>query len=682
MSARILVVDDEETAREELCEVLVDEGYEAAGAASAEAALELIEQNSFDVCISDIRMPGRSGIELLRELRRQSPATLVILVTAFGDMNSAIDALREGASDYLLKPIRFDDLLAKVGRLLENRRLAKDVRQRRSARLVELGGWLRGRSALMREVRRQIVDAAAAEDHVLIVGEPGTGRRQAAQAVHESRAEDTPLETLDCRDPGDGVPWQALLRRAGGGTFLLLYLDDLSPQLQESFVRSVEGLRALPRPPRLVAVVRDLKAAVAAGRCSRELERLFSKRVIELPTLRRRREDIPLLVDQMVAQTGHQGGLFGVSAAAMRRLIGYDWPGNVEELTTTLEPVLAQGVEVTPQRLPEQVRAAQPMSLQDLMPEKIGAYRIESRLGSGGMGEVYRAYDESLDRYVAIKRVSAERTDPELRARLRREARLAAQLNHPAIVQVYHLLEDEDHDHIVMELVEGESLAVHLRQGALHLSHAVALAADIAAGLAEAHDRGIVHRDLKPDNVYLTQDGRAKILDFGIAKSLDLDGDDPISDLNSGKSFYGTVYSLSPEQIVGDGVDQRSDVFAFGSLLYQMITGRRPFEAATPMQVLTVICARQQPPVREIDPKIPPDVEALVERLLAKQACDRPSTRETADELERISRRLPPPPQPTKPTDEEGDTDTSGLGRILSRLRRRFRGRGDGPRDD
>lgn len=257
------------------------------------------------------------------------------------------------------------------------------------------------------------------------------------------------------------------------------------------------------------------------------------------------------------------------------------------------------------------------------VPERLGPYRIEGRLGSGGMGEVFEGYDERLERAVALKRVHPEHADAQTAERLHREARAVARLNHPAIVQVHDWVDDASGHWMVMERVQGESLRTVLEAGKLPFAATLRLARDIASGLALAHQSGIVHRDLKPDNIMVTETGRAKILDFGLAKRLSLE--DQQTALTMDGKILGTVTAMSPEQALGHTVDPRSDLFAFGTLLYQMVTGVSPFQSDSSMETLTRICTWRQPPVREIDASLPPTLDRLIDHLLQKEPVRRPA---------------------------------------------------------
>ncbi len=251
----------------------------------------------------------------------------------------------------------------------------------------------------------------------------------------------------------------------------------------------------------------------------------------------------------------------------------------------------------------------------------IGPYRIEDQLGTGGMGEVYRAYDARLDRRVAIKLIRpAVLANHEARRRFRREAKAAASLSHPAIVQIHDILEHEQGDGIVMELVDGQSLSRLLDQGPLGIPKAVRLAREIADGLTAAHAEGIIHRDLKADNVMVTASGHAKILDFGLAKRL-INED---SHLSVDGKILGTVHAMSPEQAQGFEVDVRSDLFSLGSLLYQMVTCCSPFKTDSPMQTLTRVTSYRQLPAKEVNPRVPAALSDLIDQLLEKDPAHRP----------------------------------------------------------
>jgi serine/threonine protein kinase len=275
----------------------------------------------------------------------------------------------------------------------------------------------------------------------------------------------------------------------------------------------------------------------------------------------------------------------------------------------------------------------------------LGPYEIIAPLGAGGMGEVYRARDTRLGRNVAVKVLPASvASDPERRARFEREARVAARLEHPNVLPLYDVGVDGHTPYIVSELLEGTSLRESLVLGALGVRRAVQYAIQIAEGLAAAHERGIVHRDLKPENVFVLADGRVKILDFGIAKLLEPvpDGSAQLTAVGTNPgAIVGTVAYMSPEQIRGEAVDHRADIFSFGAVLYEMLAGRRPFAATTPPETMTAIL-RQEPP--ELPADVPRGLEGLVRHCLEKGPARRfQSARDIAFALESFSQPISAP---------------------------------------
>lgn len=256
----------------------------------------------------------------------------------------------------------------------------------------------------------------------------------------------------------------------------------------------------------------------------------------------------------------------------------------------------------------------------------IGPYRIEERLGAGGMGVVFRGFDQRLDRPVALKNIQGESSSG-ARERFRREARAAARLSHPAIVQVYDLVEGDDGDWIVMELVEGKSLRLLIDQGPLDVDRCVRLARQILAGLRVAHAAGIVHRDLKADNIMLTATDQVKILDFGLAKHMQADNEPSIT--IAGR-LMGTISAMSPEQALGTRIDHRSDLFSLGILMYEMLTAISPFHSENRMQTLTRICTLEHKPIREVRPEVATSITAFVDALLEKEPENRPQSADEA----------------------------------------------------
>jgi class 3 adenylate cyclase/tRNA A-37 threonylcarbamoyl transferase component Bud32/tetratricopeptide (TPR) repeat protein len=271
-----------------------------------------------------------------------------------------------------------------------------------------------------------------------------------------------------------------------------------------------------------------------------------------------------------------------------------------------------------------------------VQPDRIGPYRLEEQIGSGGMGVVYRAYDERLDRWVAVKFIQPGKHEDKVgRERLRREARASARLSHPAIVRIFDMVQTEDGDGIVMELVEGKTLSQILRDGPMDLAQGLALAREIASALVEAHAHGVVHRDLKTENIVVTASGRPKILDFGLAKRVE--HTEAEAALTVDGMVLGTCRSMAPEQIEGRLIDPRTDLFSFGTLLYETFTGTSPFYDKSVIETLKRVCLHRQPPARETNPRLPEELSGLIDHLLQKDPAARPQNAQSVlMALERI----------------------------------------------
>src|ERR1700682_3798784 len=257
---------------------------------------------------------------------------------------------------------------------------------------------------------------------------------------------------------------------------------------------------------------------------------------------------------------------------------------------------------------------------------RLGPYEILSPIGAGGMGEVYKARDTRLDRIVAIKVLPAHLADrAELRERFEREARAIASLNHPHICTIYDIGHQDEIDYLVMEYLEGETLAQRLVKGSLPLEQVLQYAIEIADALDKAHRKGITHRDLKPGNVMLTNSG-TKLLDFGLAKlKQEAVPTIPDSQLPTMKSaitgegtILGTLQYMAPEQVEAKEVDARTDIFAFGAVVYEMATSRKAFEGKTSASVMAKIMEADPPSMTSLQPMTPPALDRVVKRCLAK----------------------------------------------------------------
>ncbi len=292
------------------------------------------------------------------------------------------------------------------------------------------------------------------------------------------------------------------------------------------------------------------------------------------------------------------------------------------------------------------VSRATPMPLRT--GQRLGPYEIVAPLGAGGMGEVYRARDPRLQREIAIKVLpAAVASDPERLKRFEKEARAASALNHPNLVTIHDIGSADGVEYIAMELVDGRTLREALADGAVPIRTLLSIAAQASDGLAKAHGAGIVHRDLKPENVMVTRDGFVKILDFGLAKLTqpeDSSGATAARTVSGGTEpgiVIGTVGYMSPEQALGKALDFRSDQFSFGSILYEMATGKRAFARGNTPETLTAILREEPEPIGSIAPVTPAPLRWVIERCLAKSPDDRyASTRDLARDLATLKDHL------------------------------------------
>ena len=281
--------------------------------------------------------------------------------------------------------------------------------------------------------------------------------------------------------------------------------------------------------------------------------------------------------------------------------------------------------------------------------ERIGGYAVTAKIGEDGMGEVWQARDTKLDRDVALKVLPPAFTDdPDRLARFEREAKVLASLNHPNIAAIYGLEEADDTRALVLELVEGPTLADRIAQGPIPVDEALPIAKQIAEALEAAHEAGVIHRDLKPANIKVRENGTVKVLDFGLAKALDTT---PQGDLSESPTLtaaatqmgmiMGTAAYMSPEQARGKSVDRRSDIWAFGVVLYEMLTGTRAFHGEAVADCLAKIIERN-PDYDALPPDVPPSIRQLVFRCLEKDQRER--LRDIGDARIEIKQALATPP--------------------------------------
>jgi two-component system, NtrC family, response regulator PilR len=384
---RILVVDDERSMRELLAIVLRREGYEVLLAENGRAAIELLEREPVDLLISDIKMSDLNGVEVLRAAKRVDPDILGIMITAFASTETAVEAMRLGACDYLSKPFDIDLLKMKVREKIENRQLRQEnVLLKRTLGLSHQFSNIIGRSDAMLAVFKMIETVARTNSTILLTGESGTGKGLVAQAVHfHSLRREKPMVSLNCGAmpenlleselfghmrgafTGADASKKGLLEVAEKGTIFLDEIGEMSAVmqvkllrvLQERRFRRVGGLEELTADIRVIAATnQDRAKAVAEGRFREDLFYRINVIPIALPPLRERREDIPLLAEHFLAKYSEQMAkqISGVSQEAMDLLLNHDWPGNIRELENALERAVA--LETTPAILPDSLPAA------------------------------------------------------------------------------------------------------------------------------------------------------------------------------------------------------------------------------------------------------------------------------------------------------------------------------------
>src|SRR5215212_6702826 len=271
-----------------------------------------------------------------------------------------------------------------------------------------------------------------------------------------------------------------------------------------------------------------------------------------------------------------------------------------------------------------------------MQPEKIGIYEIKSELGRGGMATVYKAYDPRFEREVAVKVLPSEllHADPQFRLRFEREAKIIAQLEHSAIVPVYDVGESEGQPYFVMRYMTGGSLSERIKAGVFTLEEAIKILSAIAPGLDEAHSKGIVHRDIKPSNILFDKRSNPYISDFGIAKLSQAQAGNV-----TGSAIIGTPAYMAPEQAQGIEVDGRADIYALGIILFEMLTGKQPYEADTPMAVAIKHITDPVPHIRQTNPKLPEGMDTIIQKAMAKNKNDRYSSAvELTDALREVGR--------------------------------------------
>ena len=444
-SGRILIADDEASIRDGLVDVLTDEGYDVTGVGDGHEAVDAIAQCSYDVVVTDLRMPGFDGIEVLRRVRELSPQTLVLLITAYASVETAVEALRNGAHDYILKPLIVEDVLSKIHRLLEYRRLAWETQMlRREIASRYDPDQMVIRSPAMREIFTLIQKVGPTNSTVLITGESGVGKEVVARTLHAvSPRHDKLFLPVNCGAipenlleselfghargafTGAASAHEGLFQRARGGTIFLDEIGDLPSAVQVKLLRAIETREILAlgnstpmmTNVRIIAATnRKLRQAVAEGKFREDLFYRLNVVGIEVPPIRQQREAIPALAEYLIRR--HNAELKknykGVDNATMRILIAHSWPGNIRELDNVVERamILGNGEWITPADLPpdvqqdseslstvadnlkEAIRAYEKIHIQNVLRRVSGDKRKAAMLLGLGFSSLYRKIEE------------------------------------------------------------------------------------------------------------------------------------------------------------------------------------------------------------------------------------------------------------------------------------------------
>jgi len=447
LNGAILIAEDHEVARKSIKEFLQQEGYRVEEAADGDAAIEAINNSDFDLVITDLKMPAASGLDVLKHAREISPNTLVIVTTAFGSVESAIEALRLGAQDYLIKPVIFEDLLSKVRHVMEYRRLAWEIQmlRRELSSLSPTLSDLVGRSQAMRNIVSLIQKVASSDSTVLITGESGCGKEVVARAIHSqsprkdklflpvncSAIPDTLLESqlfghVKGSFTGAVASNEGLFQRAKGGTIFLDEIADLSAVLQPKLLRAIEAKEILPvgstQPAKvdvriIAATNAELSRACEQGRFREDLYYRLNVINIRVPPLRERREDIAPLIDYLIRRHNMEmkKSFKGADNAAIRILMSLPWRGNIRELDNVLERamILGNGEWITandiphaekwednnhnvyagPHDLTDALRAYEKMHIENVLKETDGNRAVAAKMLGLSRSSLYRKLD-------------------------------------------------------------------------------------------------------------------------------------------------------------------------------------------------------------------------------------------------------------------------------------------------
>ncbi|MBE0500137.1 MAG: sigma-54-dependent Fis family transcriptional regulator [Desulfuromonadales bacterium] len=431
---RILVVDDEVSMRDVLSIMLHREGYHVDAAADGAQAVKQLQENRYDLVISDVQMPRMDGLQLLQHLRERSPDTVVIMITAFSSTEQAVEAMKQGAYDYIIKPFKNEEIRIVIKNALERKMLREENLQLKKEleKRYSFAGLI-GKSKPMQVVYTLVEKVADSRVNVLVTGESGTGKELVARAIHyQGERKGEPFIPINCGAIPENLleselfghekgsftgairQKEGLIESASGGTLFLDEIGELPAMmqvkllrvLQEREIRRVGGTRNIPVDIRLIAATnKDLEAEVAQGKFREDLYYRLNVVPVHIPPLRERREDIPLLIEHFIAQTAGEVKM-QVSDGAMRRLLDYAWPGNVRELENIIERclVLGGGDELDESALPTQMTSPTALSTGfiETLPDE--GFNLDAYLG----GIEKEVLLKALEKSVGVRKRAAE----------------------------------------------------------------------------------------------------------------------------------------------------------------------------------------------------------------------------------------------------------------------------------
>jgi diguanylate cyclase (GGDEF)-like protein len=570
----VLVIDDAQDIHDLIEARLRPEGVTLLHAFDAASGIARARERRPDLFLLDLDLDGSSGLDVCRQLKSELDLAYipVIILTGTVDVATKVRAFDAGAIDYVTKPFDAIELRARVRAALRTKRY-QDLLATRAQIDALTGLWNRAYfDARMGE------DVAAAVRHgrplgLLMVdldhfkgindryGHPfgdAVLRQVAATIAGSLRASD-----VACRYGGE--EFGVILRETPAELARLA-----GERIREAVAARQSG------PPD-----RPIQVTVSVGSCGTDL-------LAARPTV----ESVVAAADRglyFAKRTGRNRVCCGSQESS---------PHVITSLADQLQPPAA---------------GRQPLTAGS----RLGPYGITAPLGGGATGIVYRAFDDRLHREVAIKVLAGgARHSADGWRRFAQEARVLAALDHPSIVRIFDLgTADWGDPYIVLELLEGRTLRERLEEGVISLAEALRLALELLGALAAAHEKGIVHRDLKPENLFLTKTGRLKILDFGLAKRVHPLGEGPTA--TAAGMLLGTAGYLAPEQASGQPVDERSDIFAVGAILYELVSGQRAFRGTSILATLTAVISEEPPPLE------PPALDAVLRRCLTKDPAQR-----------------------------------------------------------